>query len=347
VPNTGGPTFPIERRATGLYLPQLDLHLDPEGDAPQAFASDAHARHLGTVGRLLASHETRTLLQARGQDVSNVTPLDWSTAMECRMADGGGTARLSIEPAGHVLGAAQLVVDHPRGRFVYTGDYRTGPGRTHAPGAAIPCDELLIESTFALPIFRFPPRAIVMDRVVYFCREALEEGHTPALLVPPLGAAQEILQALLGAELPVLALPSVYDTCETYEELGVPLGVADGRLRLLDDDAPPAKGEPPAVILAPASARRSIRKRRRARVGLVSGWALIDASIERHRADAGFVLSDHADHDDLMATARATGARRVTTTLGDAAAFASMLRDVGIAALALELPGRADEAGSP
>jgi putative mRNA 3-end processing factor len=247
---------------------------------------------------------------------------------------------VSIAPAGHVLGAAQLVVDHPGGRLIYTGDYRTGPGATHAVGAPVPCDQLVVESTFALPIFRFPPREDALADLVAFCRAELEGGRTPVLLAYALGQSQELVAHLLEANVPVVAHGAVYRVCHAYEELGVPMGVADGRLRAYAEEVREEKKRKKSSLGAVLiTARRLlVKKRSDAALAYVSGWALLDAAMEQRRADAGFVLSDHADHVDLMGMVRRAGAKRVTAVHGDAAAFAAMLAVEGIDADALESP---------
>ncbi len=326
--------------SAGLFLPALDLHLDPSTGVQAAFVSHAHGARVGGLnsGTMLASKETLRLLELRPGPPPAGRVLGWNDSIERPLtaAFGGGMARLSIAPAGHLLGAAQLVIDHPGGRLVYTGDYQSGPGLTHEAGAPVPCDELVIESTYALPIFRFPDRARVRASLVAWCRARIDEGHAPVVIAVSLGKSQEIVRALVDAELPVMVHEAVHRGCEAYESLGVPLGLA------LHKVLPYAKtkGAPASVLVAPpnAYADAMIKKLPNARVAYVSGRALLDASIEQLRADLGFPLSDHADHDDLMATVRATGARRVFTTLGDAKSFATLLEQHGVEATALEAP---------
>jgi putative mRNA 3-end processing factor len=336
------PGIEIEARAAGLYLPALDLYLDPQRDVPRAFISHAHGDHIAAhrSGLVLASRETLALIEARrGERGPGAQALEWGDAVDLPVAGGAPsvkTARVSIAPAGHILGAAQLVVDLPGGRVVYTGDYRTGPGATHATGAPVACDVLVLESTFALPMFRFPDRAATRAALVDWCAARLAAGETPVVVAYALGKSQDLVHALLERDLPVIAHGAVYKMCAAYEALGVPLGVADGRLRAYADEK--ARAKLGAVLMAPPRSHPMYKKRKDARVAYASGWALIDAAVEQQRADAAFVLSDHADFDDLMATARATGARHVYTTHGDAAVLAALLRRDGIAATPLELP---------
>ncbi|MBL8715091.1 MAG: hypothetical protein JNL79_03810 [Myxococcales bacterium] len=316
--------LPLVATPAGLLLSELGLHLDPSTAVPHAFVSHAHADHARAAagGTIYCSPETAALLAARGPIGADVVTLDWDRRLEMRL--GGEAVSLSLAPSGHVLGAAQLIVDHARhGRLVYTGDYRTGPGDTHATGAPVACDALVIESTFALPIFAFPDRAATLASIVEWCRATLAAGQTPVLLAWALGKAQALIHALLAAALPVMAHGAVHRMCAAYEALGIPLGVADGRLRAYADV--PKKER--AVLVTPPRTRATpmVDKRKDARIALVSGWAMVDAAVEQRRADAGFALSDHADHDDLVATVKTTGARQIVCTHGDGDALAHVL----------------------
>jgi Cft2 family RNA processing exonuclease len=322
----------VELTIEGLVLPEVGLHLDPRRAAPAAFVSHAHADHLGAWGSeaVYASRETIALMERRRPpDVTlHARPLEWGETIEL------GGAKISLAPAGHVLGAAQLVVDHAGGRSVYTGDYRTGPGLTHAEGKPVPCDELLIESTFALPIFKWPDRARAMADLVMWCKARLSEGETPVVLAYVLGKSQELIARLLAEEVPLAAHGAIYNMCQVYESLGHGMGVADGRLVTYADYK--EKKEPRVVVVPPGAHTRMFKGG--AKIAYVSGWALLDAAVEQRRADAAFVISDHADHDDLVATAKATGARHVIATLGDAAPLAHILRRHGVHASAIDLP---------
>lgn len=338
---SAAPSLTLETRPGGLYLPALGLFLDPDREVARAFVSHAHGDHVGgaSSGTVFASPETIALVEARRETkMPGAVPLEWGASIEMAIEPehGGGMARLSIEPAGHVLGAAQLVIDHPRGRFVYTGDYRTGPGATHAEGAPVECDTLAIETTFGLPIFSFPDRERVLSEIVSWCREALDAGQTPVLLAYALGKSQALVHTLFAAGLPVIAHGAVHRVCAAYESLGVPMGVAEGRLKAYVEEKKRGLG---GVLIAPPTAAGApmIKKRTGLRVGYVSGWALLDAAIEQHRADAGFVLSDHADFDDLLSVVEESGARFVYATHGEAAPFASVLNERGLATQALQV----------
>lgn len=322
----------VVARPEGLYVPALDLFLDPGAPVPRAFVSHAHGDHAPSEesARVLASHETAALLRARfGLEASE--PLAWGEPVAWDAPI--GPTVISIAPAGHVLGAAQLVADTPAGRLVYTGDYQSGPGLTHAVGSPVPCDVLVIEATFGLPIFSFPPREAERARIVDWCAARLAAGETPVLLAYALGKAQELIVALGQAGLPIIAHGAALRVCRAYEALGVVMPP----LRAIARDDPE-----PGVLVVPPWARGQpfVKKRKSARIAYVSGWARIDAARERFDADAVFTLSDHADFDDLLFTVRTSGARRVYTTYGHAAPLAALLRDLGVDARPLEAAGR-------
>jgi putative mRNA 3-end processing factor len=183
---TGGGALGVERRAAGAYIAGLDLYLDPETQVAAAFVSHAHgARAAAESALVLASKETLALTNAAHGAV-----IEPGVTIEQPIAEawGGGVARLSVAPSGHVPGAMQLVVDHPRGRLVYAGDWRGGD--------VVACDELAVATAFALPIFRFPTRERVLADIVAWCRARIDEKRTPVVLADPLGAAPAIERAL-------------------------------------------------------------------------------------------------------------------------------------------------------
>ena len=310
-----------------LVVRGLGLALDPSRPAGAAFVSHAHAAGASCSGPVLGSRETAALARASGWRT-----LAWGEAIEVPVdgGQGGGSARLSLAPAGHVLGAAQLVVDHARGRLVYAGDWCGHPDPTLAAGAVVACDELIVGAPFGLPIFRFDPRVGALAALAEWCARRIEAGRTPVVIAGTPGNAQAIVHALSARRLSVVADERVREDCEAYEALGV----AVGRPGALDG----AVQEGAAAVVSPAARATSMRGRKGVDVAYASAWALLDAAVEQRRADASFVLADRADHDALVALVRASGARRVIVTRGEAAAFAHVLRREGIDAEAIALP---------
>jgi putative mRNA 3-end processing factor len=317
----------------GLYLRALGLWLDPGRAAPAAFLSHAHAFGGMASASVLASRETLALADALGARSDTARALSWDEPIEWPIdaAFGGGRARLSIAPAGHVLGAAQLVVEVGGRRLVYTGDFSAEEDGTHPRGVAVACDELVVTSTFALPIFRFDPHALAVASVADWCVARLSAGITPIVLAQNPGPAQSIARELAARRVAVAASDDVRRVADAYESLGVAIGDLRGVEAGMRDVA----------VVAAASARTSELRagggRKRAEVAYASGWALLDAAVEQKRADAAFAVADHADHDGLVALINSCGAGVVHVSRGDARAFAHVLRGAGVRADAIEL----------
>jgi putative mRNA 3-end processing factor len=338
-----GHTLGLDLDEAGVCLRALGLWLDPTRPVSAAFVSHAHVT-AGALesGRVIASPETLAVAGAlQKRPPGKATAWDGVLELPIEPAFGGGTARLSIVPAGHVLGAAQLLVEHPKGRLVYAGDWSGEAGATHPAGVAVACDELVVTTTFALPIFRFEAAATVVAALVDWCQARLSEGVTPLVLAHSPGPAQELVRALSARGLPVSGDEAVCRACAAYEELGVVLGPVGSHGK---DARPPAERR--AIVAAPSTRAAELRVRGKSAVAYASGWALLDAAVEQKRADAAFVLPDQADFDGVVTMVRATGARRVFATRGDARPFAHLLRGVGLDARALDLPAIDDRATS-
>jgi putative mRNA 3-end processing factor len=238
---------------------------------------------------------------------------------------GLGELTLELFPAGHVLGSAQLRVLRGGVALGYTGDFCLEP--THAAERAeiVPCDVLVMESTFGHPHYTFPPKEEVLAGVRKFVEDALSDGVTPVLLGYTLGKAQEVEKWLCDLGLKVRAHPSIHAINRIYEAHGVALP----NVRLLGAEG----AERDEVVVAPphlswTAALRGVRRRRSA---VLTGWA-VDGGRRFRGVDAAFPLSDHADYPALLRYARETGASRVFTVHGFVEELAAALRKLGIRA---------------
>lgn len=321
----------LEADEGGLCLRALGLWLNPTRPVAAAFVSHAHAvRAAGDCGRVLASPETLALAGAPAVTSTNASAIGWQDAVEMPVERtfGGGTARLSISAAGHALGAAQLVVEYGERRLVYTGDWSAEADATHPPGTPVRCDDLVVTTTFGLPIFRFEPASVVRAALVDWCADRLADGITPVVLAQTPGPAQSVVHALSARGLPVSGDEEVRRGCAAYEGLGVVLGPV----------RPHEAGARGRAVVASAGTRATeLRTRGKTEVAYASGWALLDAAMEQKRADAGFILADLVDFDGLTSLVRATSARRIFTARGDAAPVAHLLRKMGIDAQSVGL----------
>ena len=310
------------RYERGVYLPKQDLWLDPWDAKPFAFVSHAHSDHIAPHEEIILSERTSRLLQHRmpGHRTEHVLPFG-----EKGTVDG---LDLMLLPAGHIFGSAQCFLFAGDETLLYTGDFKLRPGKSAERAQWRHADTLIMETTFGLPRYRFPPTEQVIDQIVAFCRETIEAAQVPVLLGYSLGKAQEILCSLDGAGLTPMLHGSVYRMTRIYEQFG------QSFCNYVRYNANEVAGK---VLICPPSTNRSqmLEKIPHRRVAMISGWAVDPNAIHRYGVDAAFPLSDHADYDDLIRYVGLVRPRRVFTLHGFAAEFASDLRMRGTEAWAL------------
>jgi DNA ligase-1 len=231
-------------------------------------------------------------------------------------------------PAGHIFGSAQCLVFFENETLLYSGDFKLRPGKSAEEAQWHHADSLVMETTFGLPRYCFPPTKTVVDQIVAFCGETIDAGEVPVLLGYSLGKAQEILCSLDGAGITPMLHGSIHQITRIYEQLG------QSFCKYVRYNGNDVAGK---VLICPPSANRSRMLERipRKRVALISGWAMDPDAVYRYQVDAAFPLSDHADYDDLLRYVELVQPRRVYTLHGFAAAFASDLRARGVEAWAL------------
>jgi DNA ligase 1 len=310
------------RYERGVYLPRQDLWLDPWDAKRFAFVSHAHSDHIAPHKEIVVSERTVHLMQSRlpGSRTEHVLPFN-----ERRTVHG---LELMLLPAGHIFGSAQCFLCADNETLLYTGDFKLRPGKSAEPAQWCHADTLIMETTFGLPRYRFPPTEEVVDQIVTFCRETIGDGGVPVLLGYSLGKAQEILCSLDGAGLTPMLHGSVYQMTRIYEQFGQSFCKY---LRYTPSDV---AGK---VLICPPSVNHShmLERIARKRVAMISGWAIDPNALYRYQVDAAFALSDHADYSDLLRYVELVQPRRVFTLHGFAAAFAGDLRQRGIEAWAL------------
>jgi DNA ligase-1 len=310
------------RYERGVHLPALDLWLDPWDEQSTAFVSHAHSDHIGNHREVILSTITAKLMTARlpGNRVEH--------QLEFRVPFSFRNAQLTLYPAGHIYGSAQAHVLFEDQSLLYTGDFKLRKGKSSEPIEWCKSDTLIMETTYGLPRYVFPPTDQVVAQLVKFCAEAIEEDTTPILFGYSLGKAQEILAALFGSGFRVLLHPTVFRMTKLYEAL--------------QDRLPPyslyrPQDLPGSVLICPPGAIRtrlvqSIKSRRTA---MLTGWALNPGANYRFQCDAAFPLSDHADYSDLLKYVELVQPQRVFTLHGYAHEFAEDLRRRGLEAWAL------------
>ena len=237
-------------------------------------------------------------------------------------------AALTLHPAGHMLGSAQLHCEYEGTRLLYTGDVKLrqiGGRLTQVPRA----DVLVMESTYGRPHFRFGDPDSTVESIARWCRLALDSRVTPVLLCHALGKTEEVMLALAPYGLQFALETRCVPCARAYEAAGRPLP------DWIELDGETVRDR---VVIAPPAGKDEVRRLGRYRTALVSGWAR-DAEFARlFGADTTFDLSDHCDFDELFELVRLSGADQVYTVHGYTEDFAKFLRRRGIKAWALEKP---------
>jgi len=309
-------------RGGSIFLPQVDLWLDAHRPADTSFVSHAHFDHLATHRRIIASAGTARLMATRlpGEREEIIEPFRQPFAF----AD----AELTLYPAGHIFGSAMLLAKREGESLLYTGDFKLRPGRSAERCEPPRADVVIMETTFGLPKYVFPPTADVLAAIIKFCRQTLEDGEVPVLFGYSLGKSQEILSSLAEAELPIMLHPQTAKMTRIYEELGQAFPAY--RAFALSEVAGHA-------VVCPPQANQSswLRKIKPRRTAAITGWANDPAAIYRYQCDAAFPLSDHADYADLLKFVELARPKRVYTVHGYVEEFARTLRERGVEAWAL------------
>ena len=318
-------------RSTGIYVPAIDLWLDSREPVPTNWISHAHSDHARPGhDRIFTSPATGRLFEIRYGAAPGLEPHDFLDLWE------HNGARLTAYPAGHILGAAQLLIEFQGERLVYTGDIKLQPPLLGDATELVACDRLIIESTFGLPIFRFLDRVTAIERIRVFARECLDEGVTPVFFGYPLGRGQEIVSALSQSGIPSAVHGAIAKMIPEYQRAGytfadwIPYSaetLVDGR----------------ALVLVPGMRETIEAASFDYRIAYVSGWASMDNARARSGADELIPYSDHAGFAELLELVDQSGAKRIDVVHGYTEAFARILRGRGFDAQAAQVAGAREE----
>lgn len=305
----------------GLHLPDADLYLDARDAPGTVFVSHAHTDHCTNAARLICTPATAYLHQLR-QGCREAMPVPFGEPVIV------GNATITLQPAGHILGAAMLVAESVHGTVAYTGDFKLRPNPFTPPVTIPRCDTLVMECTFGEPRYVFPPDEEVLRQLYAFVDEALAEDAVPVLLAYPLGKGQEVLYHLTSRGYDVVLHGAIATMCQAHVALGYPFPGPGrwGRYR---------RGEIGSRVLLTTPGTRGaamVQSLPRKRICQLTGWALHPGAHNIYRdCDLVLPLSDHAGWNDLVRMAVESGARTVYTVHGHAG-LAEHLRTLGIEA---------------
>jgi putative mRNA 3-end processing factor len=311
----------------GLYCEAGGFHVDPWLPVDRALITHAHGDHArwGSRSYLAARAGERVLRTRLGPD-ANISTVEYGEPIAIN------GVRVSFHPAGHILGSAQIRVEHRGEVWVASGDYKTEPDPTCTPFEPVRCHTFITESTFGLPIYRWTPQAEAFHEIRTWWRANREAGRASIIFAYALGKAQRVLAGLVDADGPIYTHGAVERLNQDYRASGIALPPTTSAT-----SQPRGHDWSGALVVAPPSAGGSpwVRRFGMLSTAFASGWMRIRGTRRRRSVDRGFVLSDHVDWPALLGTIAATGAERVFVTHGYREPLARWLTEHGIDARAV------------
>lgn len=304
-PNIRSTVFSLAEKS--LYVEAIDLWIDSMRTRERCYVSHGHSDHAREHELVLATPNTAKICRARfarrEHRAIQISLLETASPPRARAQFEehafnepwiSGEHRLTLFPAGHVLGSSQLLIEGERGRFVYTGDFKLDRSLTAEPPEVKRCDVVLMECTYGRPQYAFPSREEVAAEMCAFAKDALECGAVPVFFAYTLGKAQEAVAILGQAGFNLTVHGAIESMCEVYRGCGVSLPACT-RYDLHTFDRQSAVIWPPSGRSLPKALRGKA-----VRTAILTGWTLDRSAPFRYGVDRGFALSDHADYPALL-----------------------------------------------
>ncbi len=275
----------------GILLPDLSIGLDYSGTkANHIFISHAHADHMPRNRNLTVycTPPTARFMKKRGFG-GEMIEMDFGETLET------DSARITLYPAGHILGSAMTFVESDQGSVLYTGDYRTPPSPAtegfELPNA--PVDQFITEATFSLPIYKWKSEEELAAQIRGFATRSLADGYTPIFTAYNLGKAQELMFILKELNHPMQIHGAGFNLCEVYEEFGFRLG---------DYETYQRENCEGKILICPSSALGTgfASNVKKTRVAYCSGWASNESRQTQLTVDELIPISDHLDFFELI-----------------------------------------------
>ncbi len=306
----------------GLYCEAGNFYIDPWKPVDKAIITHAHSDHAYAGHRYYLCHKySQPILQLRLGD-NNYQSVEWNEPI---IMNG---VKISLHPAGHIIGSSQIRVEYKGEVWVVSGDYKTEDDGISGKFEPIKCNTFITESTFGLPIYKWKPQQQIFENIINWINRNKENGKTSVLLAYSLGKAQRVLQHIKETTQTIYAHGAIYNTQQTLLNAGWKLPEI---VRITPETPKELLKE--TVVIAPPGADASpwMKKFIPYSLGVCSGWMQVRGHVRRRNVDAGFALSDHADWNGLLESIKATGAERVFVTHGFQSAFSRYLNEQNIA----------------
>lgn len=317
----------ISVTSKGLYCAAGDFYIDPWQPVKHAVITHAHSDHARPGNENYLCHtKCVPLLQQRLGNIA-VTGIAYNkTIYKNQVA-------VTLFPAGHMVGSAQIKVEYKGEVWVISGDYKTIPDGICETFEPVKCHTFITESTFGLPIYKWHPQDVIYKQITDWVGNNIKQGASSILFAYSLGKAQRVIDALAHLQLPIYAHGAIYNAHEAIKLTGTKLT----EIIKVSNETDKQKLKS-AIVIAPPSAIDSSWLKQFApyKTGICSGWMQVRGNKRRENADIGFALSDHADWNGLLSAIKATNANNVLVTHGFKACLTRYLNEKGINASELD-----------
>ncbi len=318
----------LEFTSKGIYCPQADVFIDPVRRVDNAIITHAHGDHtVRGCSHYLAHKHSEAMLRMRLGEQISLRTVEYGESFSVR------GVKFSLHPAGHIIGSAQIRVEYNGQVWVVSGDYKLQNDNFCTPFEPVKCNVFITESTFGLPVYQWQPQQIVMDQIAGWISRNKSAGKTSVLMGYSLGKMQRLLVNLPVSNDIVYAHNVIYAVNERLRGAGFSLPKTE---RVKSNTAKAMlKG---ALVLASPGVDYGTWLNRFPdfELGSCSGWLLTHPAKTKRKLDKGFVLSDHADWNELNIAVKETGAEKVYVTHGSSTEFAKWLTEKGIKATEIQ-----------
>ena len=322
------PLFKISE--AGLFCPRGAFYVDPWGAVATAVITHAHADHaVKGSRRYITAEPGRRVLWSRMGQHAKIEGLAFGESIDLN------GVKVSLHPAGHILGSAQVRAEYQGEIWVISGDYKVAPDPTCAGFEPIRCHTFVTESTFARSVFQWEPQQATFETIHEWWQKNLELGLASFVYAYALGKAQRLLAGLDQSIGPVFAHRDIESVNTLYRQSGVDLPAAR-----IPNEGMTTEEWGRSLILQTPSARwaQGFPHLGHFVTAFASGWMILPDACHARRVHQGFPLSDHADHRELLSAIAATGAERVLVTHGYIDEFVEELKTLGYDAVPMRTP---------
>jgi putative mRNA 3-end processing factor len=332
----------IEFTGKGLFCRAGNFYIDPWKPVDYAIITHAHSDHAKWGSKYYLCHGfTKPLLQARlGNNVYET--VEWN---EIKYING---VKVSLHPAGHIIGSSQIRVEYNNEVWVVSGDYKVANDGLSGAFEPVRCNTFITESTFGLPIYNWKDQEIIFEQMRNWILANKALNRASIIIAYSLGKAQRVLKALEDFDETIYMHGATYNMHQALINANIALPKINAER--VTPETPKEKLKE-CIVIAPPGAEGSswMKKFSPSAIGVCSGWMQVRGNVRRKNVDGAFALSDHADWDGLLSAIKATGAEKVYVTHGYQSVFSRYLNEQGIwsAEVKTEYGTEDEEAASP